>query len=128
VRILVVDDDPDLLEITAECLQQSGHEIVSAESVAAAKVSLANETFDIVVTDYNMPGGGGGELVRFVKERSKNNATSTGVVVVSGELTLEDPELKSVWVTTLAKPFSTPDLVVACARLKEKLKDKVQAS
>lgn len=64
-RVLVVDDMLDVLAITAELLEEYGFEVVQAVHGEEALAILASERpFDIIVTDYMMPGLNGGELVR----------------------------------------------------------------
>lgn len=54
--MLVVDDDPMILETLKRRLERSGHTVVCASSAAAARAVLAEETrFDIVVSDVTMP-------------------------------------------------------------------------
>ena len=64
-RILLVDDAPDLLAVTAALLEASGDEVVQAANGEEAVLLLETErAFDILVTDYLMPGINGGEVAR----------------------------------------------------------------
>ena len=68
-RVLLVDDVPEVLAITAELLEAGGHEVVQAAHGEEALLLLETERrFDLLVTDYMMPGIGGGELVRRARE------------------------------------------------------------
>ncbi|HMI20397.1 MAG TPA: PAS domain S-box protein [Sphingomonas sp.] len=61
-RILVVDDDPPVREITATMLRTMGVEVVEAGSGGAALEILGCGDFDLVVVDFAMPGMNGAEL------------------------------------------------------------------
>ena len=61
-RILVVDDDPPVREITATMLRTMGVDVVEAGSAGAALDVLGSGDFDLVVVDFAMPGMNGAEL------------------------------------------------------------------
>ncbi len=70
-RVLVVDDDPAVREITALMLRQTGYGVVEAESGHAALAALERgEVYDLVVIDVAMPGLNGVETIRHARERS----------------------------------------------------------
>ena len=69
-RILLVDDDPIVREVTAEQLEAEGYAVVVAESGAAALEALdAGETVDLVVSDLSMPGLDGIAVIREAQRR-----------------------------------------------------------
>ena len=68
-RILIVDDDPDVLWVTELGLRLGGFETHSAASGAEALEALAAHAFDAVLTDMVMPEMGGDELVARAHER-----------------------------------------------------------
>ena len=68
ISILYVDDEPQLLELGRQFLEQKGEIVVStAESVAGARDMLANKPFDVIVSDYQMPGTDGIEFLKFTR-------------------------------------------------------------
>lgn len=69
VRILVVDDSPDTLEVLTRNLSGCGYRVVTARSVAEATRTLDKLPIDLVVTDYRMPQVDGLDLVQYVHER-----------------------------------------------------------
>jgi len=69
-RVLVVEDDPDLAAMVAEYLGRAGFPVAVAASVAAARVSLADAVFDIVVLDAMLPDGDGFDLCREIRVES----------------------------------------------------------
>jgi len=58
-RVLVVDDDPMVLKATSRQLEHTGFDVVRAEGVLNAKLLLESQKFDAIVTDRDMPDGGG---------------------------------------------------------------------
>ena len=62
-RILVVEDDTRLRNLLVEALTQEGHDLTSAESAEAAIDILRDEGFHVLLTDVNLPGKSGLELL-----------------------------------------------------------------
>ena len=63
-RVLVVDDEPDLRNLYELSLVREGYQILSAGSLAEARALLAEQSFDVLITDMNLPDGQGLELLR----------------------------------------------------------------
>lgn len=78
-RLLVVDDDPVVLEALSEALTAEGLEVATAESAEAALRALSRERPDLVLSDVRMPVTDGLELLRLLKER----APSVDVVMMT---------------------------------------------
>jgi two-component system response regulator HydG len=72
--ILVVDDEASARTTLALLLQKRGHHVTQAEGVQAASKALADETFDVVVTDLRMPDGDGLEVLRTVRAHAPDSA------------------------------------------------------
>jgi len=69
-RLLVVDDEAPARSTLALLLRKRGHRVFEADGVAAASKHLADEVFDLVVTDLRMPDGDGLDVLRAVKAHS----------------------------------------------------------
>ena len=65
-KILIVDDDEDLLRLTGEYLRSVGIEYDLADSAQQARNSLKHSGYDMIVSDFNMPGESGLDLLRYV--------------------------------------------------------------
>jgi DNA-binding NtrC family response regulator len=69
-HLLVVDDEPSARTTLALLLRKRGHRVLEADGVTAATKRLADEVFDLVVTDLRMPDGDGLDVLRTVKAHS----------------------------------------------------------
>jgi CheY-like chemotaxis protein len=67
-RVLVVDDEPSVCKAIKLLLEHEGHEVCTVESGEAALALLGQQMFDVVMTDFCMPGMKGDELVARVKQ------------------------------------------------------------
>ena len=63
-RLLVVDDEPNLLVAVGACLRGEGFDVVTARSGAEALVRVAETVPDLIVSDIRMPGMDGYQLAR----------------------------------------------------------------
>jgi DNA-binding response OmpR family regulator len=64
VRLLVVEDEPDLADVIARGLRRDGHAVDTAGRAVEAEVKLRSAGYDLVVLDWNLPDGSGLELCR----------------------------------------------------------------
>ena len=105
-RILVVDDDPDVRWVAAECLRGIGHHVTEARAGDTALTILEqSDPFDLVVIDLAMPGLSGAETVRLARRAHPDLKAlfCTGYADVSEAETDDDMLLK--------KPFG-PDTLI----------------
>lgn len=72
MNILVVDDDPEIVEILVDLLDGLGYAAVPAANGALALERMAERDFDLILTDINMPIMDGMELIRQVKASEQN--------------------------------------------------------
>jgi DNA-binding response OmpR family regulator len=68
-RILLIDDDPQLLDVLSLSFKDAGHEVSTARDGKAGLEKIAAEKPDIVVSDVNMPGVDGFALCRKLREQ-----------------------------------------------------------
>ncbi len=67
MRLLVVDDDPGIVDILSLSLSQFGHEVDEAHSGIEALELLKNNSYDVAILDAVMPGMNGVEVCKFIK-------------------------------------------------------------
>jgi EAL domain-containing protein (putative c-di-GMP-specific phosphodiesterase class I) len=80
-RVLLVDDDAAVLGITRRILEKAGHVVLTSANGGEALNRLAKETFDVMVSDIQMPGIGGLKLLRAVREHDLD----LPIVLVTGD-------------------------------------------
>ena len=115
-RVLVADDDPDVRSLIARLLEQEGYEVVLARHGGEAFAHvLGGQAFDLLITDIRMPGMGGWELSRRLREQWP----TLPVLYISGfdaELTREAAPGRPSG-AFLRKPFDLDDLSRLVTRL-----------
>lgn len=79
-RVLVVDDDSAVREVTAHMLRQGGYEVLAHAGGFALLEILREEAFDLVLTDLNMPSLDGWAVGHWVRR----NRGGVPVIAVSG--------------------------------------------
>jgi|KBSSwiStaDraftv2_1062776.scaffolds.fasta_scaffold434230_1 CheY-like chemotaxis protein len=104
-RVLVVEDEADLVATYERLLRRHGYRVVSAGSREAALAALKAELPDLLISDLRLPDGDGLDVVRAARALP----TPTLVIVVSGVASSEsrDAALAAGASAVLAKPFST---------------------
>lgn len=71
MKILIVDDDPDLLALVGFALTQSGYVVVKAATVAAALREFVAESPDLAILDINLPDGSGFGICEAIRAQSR---------------------------------------------------------
>lgn len=67
-RLLVVDDEESIREFLEIMLKKEGYDVTLAEDGLRAKELLAKKSFDMIISDLQMPGMTGIELLKYVKD------------------------------------------------------------
>ena len=115
-RVLVVDDDPVIVEMLAGYLSDHGYEVARAHSGADMRRELERAAPDVVLLDVGLPGEDGLTLARFLRERY-----DVGIIMVTGAGDVVDrvAGLEVGADDYIAKPFDPRELR---ARLKSVLR------
>ncbi len=114
-RILVVEDEPAIREMTAFVLSQTGYTVLQAEDAAEARAHLANTPPDLILMDWMLPGTSGIELTRELKRDSVTEDIPVIMLTARGE---EDDKVRGLECGAedyVTKPFSPRELL---ARIK----------
>jgi len=105
LRVLVVEDDPDVLEATLEALELLGHWATGVKSAESALARFLEGAFDLVVADVGLPALSGLELAGKLQARC-----GLPIIFATGTQVPKVPVPGTVW---LGKPFSLEQLADA---------------
>ena len=112
-RILVVDDDPDVRWVAAECLRGIGHDVTEARAGGTALTILERgDPFDLVVIDLAMPGLSGAETVRLARRTHPD----LKVLFCTGYADVSRFEAETGGDALLRKPFGPDTLIDSVQR------------
>lgn len=109
ITVLIIDDEPDILELMEEEFRYCGYTTLTATSGNEAVNILQTSSVDIVVSDYKMPNGNGMVVLDFVNKMTKNRPI---FYFVSGQadVSIEDA-LKAGAKKFFTKPFDLDELI-----------------
>jgi PAS domain S-box-containing protein len=116
-RLLVVDDEPEVVAMLRDMLERAGYEVAVAESGAVALEMIGAATFDAVVSDLRMPDMDGAELCQQIAQREPR--LGQRILFVTGDTLSRDTRafLTSAGCGTLEKPFTKADLLARVTEL-----------
>ncbi len=115
MRILVVDDETQILEVIKSILEAAGHSVETRVNGKEALIACRSTDFDFVLTDERMPGGSGIEFV--IKLMAEKSSPPT-IALMTGYTDVNLDEAKSFGIAKIfAKPFSPKDLLNYLASL-----------
>ncbi len=110
-KILVVDDDKNMTLILSEILKDLGYDVVTAHTAERAMELVETEEFYIVITDLQLPGMSGIDLLRFVK--GFNNLIQVFIMTAHSNRQRVIECLKAGATDYFEKPFNTEDVIVS---------------
>jgi phosphate regulon transcriptional regulator PhoB len=122
-KILVVDDEPDLVELVAYNLRKEGFDVSSAADGEKALHMIREKGCDLVILDLMLPGIQGTELCRIIRNDPKTEGLPIIMVTAKGEEIDRVLGLEIGADDYIAKPFSPRELV---ARVKAVLRRTAQ--
>jgi len=109
IRILVVEDEPETLELVSLTLRSAGANVLEASGAETALAELDSHAPHVVLSDLQMPGLDGYELMRLLQKR----AVPPVAIALSASASLEDARraLEAGFSVHVAKPIAMTDLV-----------------
>lgn len=111
-RVLLADDEPALREVIQEMLAIDGHEVLAVSNGAEALELFTRDSFDLVITDFEMPVMKGSELAVRIKRTSPKTPV---LMITSYDRSMSSAE--NPVDAILDKPFTLDDLRAAILRL-----------
>lgn len=120
-RLLVVDDEPNLLRAVAAVLRGEGFEVAAARNGREALVSVAQNLPDLIVSDVRMPGMDGYALAR--KLRGAPNSAMIPIVFLTAKDETEDriEGFRSGVDVYLTKPFEPNELIAVIKNILQRV-------
>ena len=118
--VLIVDDEPDLLDLVSMTLSRMQLDVRTAADLATARGLLATARFDLCLTDMRLPDGDGLDLVRLVQEQ--HASLPIAVITAHGNVEVAVRALKMGAFDFVSKPLDLAvlrKLVASALRLSE---------
>ena len=108
-RILIADDEPTFLSATAELLRQEGYTVDTVENAALALAAISAATYDLLITDLEMPGNADLDLVQQVAHLSGG----LPIIIITGFPSVRSAvaSIELPVAAYLVKPVHFPDLL-----------------
>ena len=117
VRVLVVDDEPDVRYLVTEILAQNGAEVTAVGSADEGLAVLQSERPDVLLSDLMMPGRGGYRLIGQVRALPRQRGGATPAVAVTGRTDQRAGVLGAGFQFYVPKPIDVEALLSAVATL-----------
>ena len=117
-KLLLIDDEPDILRVLSISLKADGYDVVSAQNGPEGIAAFEKEKPDIVITDIKMPGMDGIEVLKKIKDLNAD----TEVIIITGHGDIENAieALKHGASDFISKPVRDEALAIALGRAREK--------
>src|SRR5919106_4394458 len=110
-RLLVVDDEPNLLRAVAACLKTEGYEVNTARSGREALLQLAEAVPDLLVSDIRMPGMDGYQLARQLRGSPRTALVPIVFLTAKDETADRIEGFRAGVDAYLTKPFEPDELI-----------------
>lgn len=107
-RVLVVDDEPQILRVLRRSLERHGFEVVTAAEAAMALQILRSMSIQLVITDLRMPDMSGVELCREIR---RNSSIPLIIISVKGDEETKVQALDAGADDYVTKPFGMQELM-----------------
>ncbi|WP_372656318.1 response regulator [Halobacteriovorax sp.] len=108
--VLIVDDEPDILELMEEEFNYYGYQTMTADCGVDAIEKIRNNKFDVVVSDYKMPNGNG--MLVLEEVNSMDSSIRPDFFFVSGQADISIKDALDAGAKEFfSKPFDLDDLI-----------------
>ena len=121
-RLLVVDDEPNLLRAVAACLRAEGFDVMTARSGAEALVRVAEGVPDLIVSDIRMPGMDGYQLARQLRSSPRTALVPVVFLTAKDETADRIEGFRAGVDAYLTKPFEPDELVAVIRNILERVR------
>jgi phosphate regulon transcriptional regulator PhoB len=124
LRILVVDDEPDLVELVTYNLTREGLKVSSAPDAEEALDMIKKGDFSLIILDRMLPGLQGTELCRIIRNNPKTASIPIIMLTAKGEVSDKIQGLETGADDYMAKPFSPKELIARVNAVLRRTSDK----
>ena len=126
IRILVADDEPDLLFSLAERLRWMGHDVITAGDGQAALAGVESHAIDLVFLDVTMPRMSGMDALKRIRQRWPN--LPVVILTAYGTIRLAVEAMKEGAVDFITKPFEPGQIDLVVAMVLERRQQKAEVT
>lgn len=107
LRILLADDQPEILFLTRLQLERNGHNVATASDGAKVLAALRRHRFDLLLLDEEMPGMGGVQTAGTIRQMEKRGGSRPVIIALTGNESDQDRQrlLAAGFDAVLGKPF-----------------------
>lgn len=116
-RLLIVDDDPNLLRAVAACLRGEGYEVDTARSGDEALVHIAQRLPDLIVSDIRMPRMDGYAFARQLRSNPRTDLIPVIFLTAKDESSDRIAGIRSGVDAYLTKPFEPDELIAVIGNI-----------
>ena len=118
IKVLIIDDDPEIIWILTEALQEEGYHILSADCGKSGLKIAKAEKPELVLLDIKMPDMNGLEVLEKVKDHSK--ATAVIMLSAHGETKMVVQAMQYGATDFVTKPFDKDELLITINKVLER--------
>ncbi len=120
-RVLVVDDDREILELTRMILKDAGYEVLTRSSGETALVEARRWEPELILLDINMPGMDGWEVLRLLQVDDATRVIPVAMFSIRYDVREKVVGLQQGAYDYITKPFSYDELLERVGRIFERL-------
>lgn len=120
-RLLIVDDEPNLLLAVAACLRADGYEVLTARNGGEALIHLTHTIPDLIISDIRMPGIDGYGLVRQLRTSPRTELIPIVFLTAKDETEDRIAGFRAGVDAYLTKPFEPDELLAVVASIIERV-------
>lgn len=120
-RLLVIDDEPHLLQAIAAVLRRLGYEVATARGGQEALVRLAETLPDLIISDIRMPGMDGHQLARHLRASPRTDLIPIVFLTALGDTADRIAGFRTGVDAYLTKPFQPEELFAVIASILDRL-------
>lgn len=116
--VMLVDDSPTILASVGQLIRSAGYNVAEASSAEAAMKEFNNgKKFDLIITDFNMPGMNGAELISAARKLPNLRFTPILVLTTESKQSRRDEARQAGATGWIVKPVESTKLIAALKKL-----------